>query len=129
MKSQAKWQAVFVIGMLLAGVIEAPVAICWGGFGGFEGVWYSDVLCLLPGCITILIVSATQRTGLAAYTVLVGIGLRVIFVVAGLLVFKSVRPDLGFREFVVWLLVNYLVALALETWVVVRLSRESSVAV
>ena len=36
---------------------------------------------------------------------------------------RSLRPDLGFREFVVWLIVDYLVALALETWMVLSSSK------
>lgn len=129
MRSHAAWQALFIVGMLLVGGFEALAAYGWVGVRGVEGVAYSVLLCLVPGCITILIIGAAQRSGWAAYLVLVGVGLRMMFVVTGLLVIKSVRQDLGFREFVVWLIANYLVALALETWVIVKLSHDSSVAV
>ena len=127
MRSLALWQAVFVFGMLLAGSFEVAGAYGWVGFRGVEGVVYSDLLCLIPGCITIQIVGLTRRSGWAPYAVLVGIGLRMVCVVSGLLAIKAVRQDLGFNEFVVWLIVNYLVALALETWVVVRLCREAEI--
>lgn len=129
MRSLAYSQALFVLGMVLSCVVEAMAAYWWIGALGVEGVVYSSLFCLVPGCITILIVGVTREGGLAAYSILVGIGLRVIFVIAGLLAIKAFRHDLGFREFVVWLIVNYLVALALETWVVVRLSHESGGAV
>jgi len=50
--------------------------------------------------------------------VLVGGALRMVFVLLGLLGISALRPDLGFRQFTVWLLISYMVALAIETAVV-----------
>ena len=38
-----------------------------------------------------------------------------LFVFLGIVTIRTLRPDLKFREFTVWLIVSYLVALALET--------------
>ncbi len=52
--------------------------------------------------------------------VLAGMGLRLVIVLAGTLGIRAARPDLGFREFLVWLLAFYLVTLLVETLLVMK---------
>ena len=118
MQSLSRRQAVFTIGMLVFGGIAAAVAFGAVGLKAVEGVCYSVLLCLVPGWLTIYSGVLLKRPELSAYIVLVGTGLRVVFVLLGLFVVGALRPDLGFREFTVWLVISYLVALALETWIV-----------
>ncbi len=118
MQSLSRRQAVFTIGMMVFGGVAAAVAFGLVGLRAVEGVSYSVLLCLVPGWLTIYSGVLLKRTELSAYIVLVGTGLRVVFVLLGLFVVGALRQDLGFREFTVWLIVSYLVALALETWIV-----------
>ena len=118
MYSQAKRQILFTLGMLVCGCLEAVVAVGLVGVRGAEGVAYSVVLCAVPGWLTIFTSSLLRQNDIAAYVVLIGTGFRVLFVFLGVFVVGGLRPDLGFREFTVWLIVGYMVALILETWLV-----------
>ena len=118
MQSLARRQAVFTIGMLVFGGVAAAIAFGSVGLKAVEGVCYSVLLCLVPGWLTIYSGVLLKRPELSAYIVLVGTSLRIMFVLLGLFAVGVLRQDLGFREFTVWLIVSYLVALALETWIV-----------
>jgi hypothetical protein len=118
MHSQWHRQVVFTLGMLVCGCLEAAVAGAWVGLKGVEGAAFSLMLCLVPGWLTIYASGLLRHPDLAPYVVLVGTGVRMLFVLLGLFLVSSIRPDLGFREFTVWLIVGYLVSLALETWMV-----------
>ena len=63
---------------------------------------------------------------LSAFIILVGMGLRMMFVLIGLLAVAMFVPAVDLREFAVWLVVGYLVALALETWLVLSPASKSS---
>ena len=95
---------------------------------GLEGLTYAGLLCLVPGWLLFFIASKSSDAGQqVAMTILGGMGLRMVFVLVGLVVVQSLRPELQFREFVVWLLAYYLATVALETKVVVSgLSRLKS---
>ena len=118
MQSLIRRQAVFTVGMLLCGGLEVAFATVWAGAKGAEGAGYSVLLCLIPGWLTVYAGDLMKRRGLGTYVVLVGTAARMVFVLMGLLVITTLRHDLGFREFSVWLIVSYLVGLALETWLV-----------
>lgn len=105
-------------GMLGLGILLAAVAFGVAGLPGVEGLVYSLLLCLVPGLLTVVFGEYLKKYDLAAYIVLVGGGLRMVFVLAGMFAVSAWRPDLGFRQFTVWLIVCYLVALALETAVI-----------
>jgi len=102
-------------GMLVVGLLLAVVAYGVAGFLGLEGLAYSLILCLIPGLLTVFAGELLKHRGLSAYVVLVGGGFRMLFVLLGMFAVSALRPDLGFRQFTVWLIVCYLVALALET--------------
>ena len=113
-------------GLLLAAAVvtwaTAAVPAWWlGGRAGLEGLTVAAVLCLLPGFLVFLFVSRMVASeNQLSIVVLGGAGLRMLFVLAGMLAVQSLRPDLGFREFVVWLLVFYLAMLATETVLVLK---------
>ena len=119
---QSHWgrQLVFTMGMLVFGCLEAAFACGWVGLKGAEGVTYSVALCLVPGWLTIYIGDLLRHRDIAAYAVIAGTVVRMVFVLLGLFAVGLVRPDLGFREFTVWLIVGYMVSLALETWMVLQ---------
>jgi hypothetical protein len=73
---------------------------------------------LVPGWLTIYIGDLLRHRDIAAYAVIAGTAVRMMFVLLGLFAVGLVRPDLGFREFTVWLIVGYMVSLALEAWMV-----------
>ena len=105
-------------GMLVVGVLLGVVAYGMSGLLGVEGLVYSIVLCLIPGLLTVFLGEFLKHRGLSAYIVLAGGGFRMLFVLLGMFAVSTLRPDLGFRQFTVWLIISYLVALALETTVI-----------
>jgi hypothetical protein len=119
MQSQLPRQLVFTLGMLVCGSLEAALAGALVGLSGVEGVVYSVLLCLIPGWVTIYVSHLLRHPAYSAYILLVGTAARLVFVLLGLLVISLIRPDLGFREFTLWLIVGYMVSLVLETWAVV----------
>ena len=117
MRSVVGRQAVFTLGMLTLGCVEMAIGPIFGRHG-IEAIWYSVILCLVPGWLTIFAGELLRFRNISAYIVLVGTGLRVLFVLIGWCAISAVRRDLGFEEFAIWLIAGYLVALALETWMV-----------
>jgi hypothetical protein len=81
---------------------------------GLEGLTYALLLCLIPGVVTLRLAKVGDSRQ-APFAVLTGMGLRMASVLAGALVLRAVRPDLGPQAFHVWLIVGYLVTLAVET--------------
>jgi hypothetical protein len=104
--------------MLAVGVILAAIAYGMSGWLGVEGLGYSLLLCLAPGLLTVYLSDVLKKTDMAPYVVLLGGGFRLVFVLLGMFGVSAARPELGFREFTVWLIISYLVALALETTIV-----------
>ncbi len=85
---------------------------------GLVGLTMSALLCLMPGCVVVawqVFLSPPQSV-----LFLVSTGLRFGLIVASALLARSLRPEFGVREFYVWLIVFYLYALAVETWLVLR---------
>jgi hypothetical protein len=85
------------------------------GLLGLEGLAYSLILCLIPGLLTVYVGELLKYRNLSAYIVLIGGAFRMLFVLLGMFAVSALRPDLGFRQFTVWMIASYLVALALET--------------
>ena len=118
MQSLGRQLAVFTIGMILYVLLASGLSFTVAGWRGVEGLVYASLLCLIPGWMTVFVGDILKHSESSAYIVLVGTGFRMLFVLLGMVAIRSLRPDLGFREFTVWLIVSYLVALALETWAV-----------
>lgn len=100
------------------------VAPAWslGGRDGLVGLTVAGLLCLVPGWLVFFAASRCSDTTKMALVALGGTGLRLVFVLIGALVVRDNFPNLGFREFVVWLLVFYLAMLLVETLLAIRMS-------
>lgn len=117
-----------------------------GGAAGLEGLSIAALLCVVPGWIVFSLCAfapyltspwggstdssntagsnvSTNSQGASQTAMLVVLGgtvLRLLFVLAGLMFVRSLRPDLGFREFTVWLLAFYMATLLVETLLVLK---------
>ncbi len=87
---------------------------------GLEGLTYAGLLCLAPGWLVVYVTSRYPEAGSPSSAVLLGTGLRMAFVLIGMVGIRSVRPDLGHNEFQLWLVLYYLAFLAVETVMVVK---------
>lgn len=107
-----------------AGLWLLLAAPAWSlaGYDGLEGLTYAALLCLVPGLIVFVAASRSADATKMALIALGGTGLRLFFVLVGALVLRDVRPNLGFREFTVWLLAYYIGMLFVETLLAVRMS-------
>lgn len=111
------------------GLLTLIAALLWGaqsffafslaGADGLEGAAYASFICLLPGWLVVYVTSRYPDAGSQASAVLLGTGLRMAFVLVGAVVLIKTRPEWGLLEFYVWLLIDYLVFLALETLMLV----------
>jgi hypothetical protein len=101
-------------------VVLAGPAYLMAGALGLEGLSYAAAINLLPGWLVFLILSRYRTPNVAATAVLAGTFLRLVSVLLGVALVRAARPHLGLREFIVWILVFYLVTLAVETSLIVR---------
>lgn len=113
--------SLFTLATLGLWILLLAPAWLLAGPSGLEGLSYATALCIVPGW---LIFWMSSLSGLAqtqlAMVVLGGSALRLLFVLAGTLVIHSFRPGLGFRGFLLWILVFYLATLLVETLLMVR---------
>lgn len=107
-----------VIAILLLGIQLTP-AWALAGLEGIEGAACATFLCLLPGWLVVYITSRYPNAGSPGMALLLGTGLRMVFVLAGTIVLMDARPGWGIREFYAWLLFDYFAFLAIETAMVV----------
>lgn len=106
----------------LGGLWCLLLAPAWwlGGWAGLEGLSIAALLCLIPGWLVFLFGSGYGLAGLQVAVVVRGMALRMLFVLGGTLLILTTRRHLGVRDFVVWLLVFYLAALAVETGILLK---------
>jgi len=117
------------------GLLTLVAALMWGaqayfaytfaGSDGLEGSAYAAFICLLPGWLVVYVTSRYPDAGSQASAVLLGTGLRMAFVLVGAVVLVKTKPGWGLQEFYVWLLIDYLVFLGLETVMLVPTESES----
>ena len=126
-KPDSTWQVtVTSCGWLTAVTAAIWLLLAWPAWAlaetpGLEGLTYAALLCLVPGWLVFAISSKFREThAQAAMVFLAGSMLRLLFVLGGTLVLQSARPALGFREFVVWVLVFYMTTLLTETLIVLK---------
>ncbi len=108
-------------------ILLAGPAYWLAGRLGFEGLTYSALLCVVPGCVLILAIPFFGFAQNKAYAFLVGSGLRMFVVLVVTLVLHEVRADLGLKEFLSWLVVFYSVTLLVETLLIVGSPEASTV--
>ncbi len=116
-----------------SGWLTASTALVWlvlagpahwlSGVTGLEGLSIAALLSLAPGWLVFWGVAAASgvpgQSG-QSMAVLAATGVRLIFVLFGVLLMKSMRPDLGLREFHSWVIVFYSVSLMVETLLLVK---------
>jgi hypothetical protein len=73
-------------------------------------------LCLVPGWATLMAADRFDDRRRPVFGMLIGTGLRLFVTAGGALVIAFWRSHLRLREFFVWLIVFYLVALVVEVW-------------
>lgn len=116
--------------MQRCGVLTASALALWGllagpaywlaGSLGLEGLTYSALLCVVPGCLLFLAIPFFEFAQNKAYAFLVGSGLRMFVVLVATLILHEIRADLGLKEFLSWLVVFYSVTLLVETLLIVK---------
>lgn len=88
---------------------------------GIEGLTYAALLCLVPGCIALIITNLFVGAGShASHGAMLSTGLRLMVVGIAAVLLQSARPDLRFWQFHVWLVVFYVAALAFETCFILK---------
>lgn len=109
------------LGLLaLWGVLSFP-AYKIAGQRGLEGVTYAGLLCLIPGCLSLLLAGVFLNSGSpGSQGVLLSTGLRLMTVGLAAVFMLSARPDLRFWQFHVWLVLFYCASLALETCFILK---------
>lgn len=100
----------------LAGAISCGLH----GFSGIEMTGFALVVCLIPGWLALVVPAVYRAPAAALAAVVAGMTLRLAFCGAGVWVFSRLRPDLGPKPFVWWLVVFYLASLGTETYLLVR---------
>ena len=114
---QSAWLITTLAGLWLVLALPARWA---GGMAGLEGLTWAIGLCLLPGLMVLMVMGLIPRLATAPHTILLSTAVRMLLVLAGVLVIRETRPELGFREFFAWLILSYMAALAIESYFLVR---------
>lgn len=123
--------------MRRCGVLTASATVLWvvlagpacalAGRLGLEGLTYSALLCVVPGCLLFLAMPFFEFAQNKAYAFLVSSGIRMFLVLVATLVLHEIRADLGLKEFLSWLVVFYSVTLLIETLLIVKSPEASAI--
>lgn len=111
------WLTMVVV--IVAGLLAGPAYLLQGWLA-LEGLCYAAILCLIPGWVVFLAVAWYGDSVAPVWVILSGTVVRMVFVLVGALVVLGLHANLGFQEFLVWLLAFYLVALFVETWLLLK---------
>lgn len=107
----------------LAWLVLAGLAYRLSGVVGLEGLSVAALLSLVPGWLVFWGVAAVSQApdqNGQSMAVLAATCVRLMFVLFGVLLMKSIRPDLGLKEFHVWVIAFYGVSLMVETLLLVK---------
>ena len=129
MTTESAWQ----LAARRSGWLTASAALCWllfagpafwlSGVAGLEGLSIAALLSLVPGWLVfwgVSVVSKVPGQNGQPMAVLAATGVRLMFVLFGVLLMKSIRPDLGLREFHGWVIAFYCMSLMVETLLLVK---------
>jgi hypothetical protein len=104
-------------------LVLAGLAYRLSGVVGLEGLSIAALLSLVPGWLVFWGVAAASQSSdqkNQSMAVLAATCVRLRFVLFGVLLMKSVRPDLGLKEFHIWVIAFYGVSLMVETVLLVK---------
>lgn len=95
------------------------------GVAGLAAATFSAIVCLVPGCLVFWLISAAPPAAAQVRAVVAGTALRLVFALGGAWVMHAA---LGFspQNYVVWLGFFYLIALAVETLLLLPARKLSS---
>jgi hypothetical protein len=96
-------------------IVLAGPAYGVGGPPAVVGLSAAVLVCLLPGLVVLGLQSGWLGRLQDLMSLLVAMGLRLVFVLAGALLVHQAWPDIPATAFLIWLVPAYLVALAVET--------------
>jgi hypothetical protein len=119
---RCRWLGLAIGGLWLLSVLPARLFF---GTAGVEASAVSAGCCLLAGWLTFLFVARVRRPQLQAFAVLLGTVIRGVFALLGALVMQFLL-GLSFENYLIWLSIFYLVALALETVFLTRPATSTS---
>jgi hypothetical protein len=111
LRQRCQWLGVAIGGLWL---LTVPPARHFFGIAGIEASAIAAVSCLLAGWLTFLFAARLRQPRLQAFAVLLGTVIRGVFALLGALVMQYLL-GLSFENYLIWLCIFYLVALALET--------------
>lgn len=120
---QQFWLAIAVLAASL--LLWFPISSRFGDVG-VQGLVAAALLCLVPGCVVLLIPVLMRQSQLAGLAALAAGVLRMVFVLSGLVAVVLLRPDVPPMVFGGCLVVLYLVSLGVETWIIVSSLRSSA---
>ena len=122
--------AVAGVALMLWLVLLYPAYLA-GDVDSLQGLTIAAALCVVPGILVSLMASLVTRSDQQAILIVIGGStVRMLFVLIGILMVNMVLPGLRFWEFKAWVILFYLVLLAMETYLVYRqVSMDSRVAV
>jgi len=101
---------------LAATAILALPATLVAGWAGLLGLGVSAVVCLVPGLVVVGLATSAKDPSVRIWFVLGGMIVRMFAVLVVVLVVRQLQPQLGLREFYIWVVAVYSVMLLAETW-------------
>ncbi len=104
-------------------VLAGPAYMLRGTLA-LEGLSYAVLMCLVPGWLVVYVTTRYPEAGSQATAVLLGTGLRMAFVLIGMVMLRDLRPELGHYEFQLWVILSYLAFLAVETVMIVKYTQD-----
>ncbi len=105
----------------LSWLLMAGPAWLVAGTKGIQGLSIATAVCFIPGVLFCFVVIIFRKAVTESpLLIMAWSGIRLFFVLGGVLLIRMIRPDLGWKEFLVWLILSYFVNLAIDTWWVIR---------
>jgi hypothetical protein len=113
---RCRWLGLAIGGLWLLSVLPARLFF---GTAGIEASAVSAGCCLLAGWLTFLLTAQVRQPQMQAYAILFGTVIRGVFAILGALAMQFLL-GLSFENYLIWLSIFYLVALGLETGLLMR---------
>lgn len=110
---QCLW--LLVVSVAALAVLTLP-AVLVAGWPGLQGLVLSAVLCVVPGLVTVGLVSCVKDSNTRLWLAMGGMVVRMLVVLMAALVVHLKLPRMGLQEFFIWLVIFYNVLLLAETW-------------
>ncbi len=110
---QCGWLILVSLAALI--VLSIPAGLV-AGWPGLLGLGLSAIVCLIPGLVTVGVVSVVKDPAVRIWLTVGGMIVRMFVVLMAALIVHQLQPKLGLLEFYIWLIVFYNVLLLTETW-------------